>query len=580
MSIISRGQKLSFSIILLGILVLILENAHVEGYLANIICHAIDLSITILFASETLIYFYKSETKITFLKKNVLEVSFVTAFVAIIVFGKYYHFFIEEFEGHRIPVKLIVFISVFNAVKVVMRIKKLQYFLRNLTSHPAQTIMLSFFGVILAGTILLMMPFSVEDGETIGFINSLFTAASATCVTGLTVVDTATKFSIFGKIVIMSLIQIGGLGIMILAYFTAFLVGRKLTYQDKVAISYMLDEDDVRNLNKGIKNIVLFTFIFEFAGAMLLYLAFMKFEGFGIKNMFYSMFHSVSAFCNAGFALFTDNLEQYKSSVLVNFVISGLIIAGGISFMVLGNTYGNLRNLFKRKILKRPQRVEKLTLNTKVVLFTTALLLISGTLLIYKLEHKDNLLEFGLGTQYLMAFFQTVTLRTAGFNTMDISKLHMATYSLMILFMYIGGASGSCAGGIKVNTLGVVWGYVKSIFNNKDDVVLLKHAISKDLINQAFLIMFLSATLIFGGSLLLALTENQKFIRILFEVTSAFGTVGLSTGITPDLSAPGKIVITLIMFIGRLGPLTIITALSQKTRKYEIKYPIGKLNIG
>jgi trk system potassium uptake protein TrkH len=325
-----------------------------------------------------------------------------------------------------------------------------------------------------------MMPISNINNMRIGFLNAVFTATSATCVTGLTVLDTASMFSPFGKTVIMFLIQIGGLGIMVLAFFGAFLLGKKLSLKEKMAMSYMLNEKDSRNLSHGVKNIVYLTLFFEIIGIILLFFAFSGKLGWGGRNIFYSLFHSVSAFCNAGFALFPDNLAQFKSNYFVNFIIAGLIIAGGISFIVLMDVNKHIWALFRSVILKRNIRMHKLSLNSRIVLSGTLILLIGGTLLIYKIEHKPFMLRYNLQTQYLMAFFQSVTFRTAGFNTMDIASLHKATYFIMMLFMFIGGASGSIAGGVKINTIGIVWAYIRSIFTNRPDAVISKHSIDSD----------------------------------------------------------------------------------------------------
>ena len=567
-------------IVLLGCISIMLENVIQQWYLSDLIEHIVDFAIFFLFVIGSFIGIIRSADKKAFVKRNILELVLVAIVIAAFFWGKYYYFFIKETPAHDIPVDLIIAITVLNSVKIFLRVNKVRYLIQKLSYHPAQTIMLSFLAIIITGTIILMTPYATGDHTKLGFVNSLFTATSATCVTGLIVVDTATRFSILGKLVIMTLIQVGGLGIMILAYFTGFLVGRKLTYEDRLMVSYMLDENDSRNLAKGVKSIVLLTFLFELVGALMLFGAFKPTLGGNIRTAFYSVFHAISAFCNAGFALFSDNLASFKSFGFLNFVIAALIIAGGISFSVITNSAGHVRSRIRKRFFNRTQSIEKLSLNTQIVLVATAFLLVAGTLLIYKIEHK-SILPDSIRTQYLEAFFQTVTLRTAGFNTMDISKLHKGTYALMILFMFIGGASGSTAGGIKVNTLGVVWAYVRSVFNNKRDVVMLKHTISKDLINQAFLVVLLSASVIFTGALILMLTEHGKdFVDIVFESFSAFGTVGLSTGITSQLSGIGKVVITALMFIGRLGPLTIIAALSQKTTSYEISYPEGKVNIG
>lgn len=573
-------DKLVLLIILLGLISIILENASHEGSATMFASHVLDVVVSVLFVLEYMIKFVKAEKKFAFIRKAPFETAFVLAFVSVLIYAKFHFFFISTYAGHGISTKIVLVISLFTVFKVLMRINKLSVYVRNLTAHPAQTIMLSFCFVILAGTILLMIPFSTADHTRLAMIDSLFMATSATCVTGLSVIDAATRFSVPGKLILMVLIQIGGLGIMILASFTAFLVGKRMSFQEKRAMSYVLGEDDTRNLTRGVRNIVVLTFLFELAGAFLLFPAFHPMEGGFITSVFYSVFHAVSAFCNAGFALFTDGLVPFRSSLLVNVTIAGLIIAGGISFAVLTNSFQHIRSRVFKRFFKHEGVTVKLNLNTRIVLMGTLILIVTGTLLIYKFEHRDNLLPLGITTQYLEAFFQSVTLRTAGFNTMDISKLHTATYALMILFMFIGGASGSTAGGIKVNTVGVVWSYVKSVFSNKDEAVFLNHSISKDQINQAFLVILLSLCVVFGGTLLLCLSEQQIFVRIMFEAVSAFGTVGLSTGITPDLSATGKLTLVVLMFIGRIGPLTVVTALAGKAVYHGVKYPAGKISIG
>ncbi len=577
---ISKVDRLIFVIIFLGLVSIILENVRVQSPVVTTASHILDIIISFLFISIYSVDLIRARNKLEFIKRNIFETVFILAFLGILAYAKLHYFFITPYTGHNISTKIVMAISLFNVFKVLMHIKRLNAYFRNFTTHPAQTIMLSFIFVILVGTVLLMMPFSTMDQTREGFINSLFTATSATCVTGLIVVDTATRFSVFGKSIIMLLMQTGGLGIMILASFTMFFIRKKVSLQERLTMSYILDESDTRNLARGVRNILLFTFLFELAGAMLLFTVFRTAVGGPAKAVFFSVFHSVSAFCNAGFALFSDSLEQFRSSVIVNTVIAGLIIAGGISFVVLSNSWGHLRSKFRRRFFRKGLHIEKLTLNTSVVLIATVILVVSGTLLIYKFEHRPNLLPLDLKTQYLEVFFQSVTLRTAGFNTMDISSLHTATYALMILFMFIGGASGSTAGGIKVNTLGAIWAHIRSVFSRREDVTLLNYSISKELINQAFLVVFLSLCVVFTGTFFLALTEDKRFVRLIFEAVSAFGTVGLSTGITPELTGMGKIIIVCLMVIGRIGPLTVITALARKRKYYDIKYPAGKINIG
>lgn len=447
------------------------------------------------------------------------------------------------------------------------------------TKNPGRTILFSFLLIILLGSVLLTTPYAAADNIRISYIDALFTSTSAVCVTGLIVQDTAVRFSLFGKIVIMLLIQAGGLGIMIMSYFASFIVGKKISISEKLTMSYLLNVNDMRKISSSIVKIILITFIIEFVGVLFLYMDFAAIMGHGKKAIFFSFFHSISAFCNAGFALFSDSLWTYKGDFSLNLVISLLIIFGGLSFGVIFNVYEVLSAKLKRSISGEYQ-LTKLSVNTKMVLMYTGILLFSGTIIIYAFEHKHLLLEKPIGTQYLAAFFQSVTLRTAGFNTLDISKLQINTILVMLIFMFIGGASGSTAGGVKINTIGVIISYLRKILKNQTNLIIMKHHIRKRTINKAFLLIFLGLMVIFSGTLILSVTENYPLEKIIFEVVSAFGTVGLSMGITFYLSIIGKMVIIVIMFVGRIGPLTLILALSNTEKTTEIKYPEGNLLIG
>lgn len=461
-----------------------------------------------------------------------------------------------------------------------MPLKKINYFIQSFIEKPAGSIILSYIGIILLGAIFLMPPFSNADGNWLPFIDALFTSTSAICVTGLIVVDTATAFTPIGQIVILILIQIGGLGIMIISFFGTYMMRRKTSLKDKMTIQFLLDEQNTKKLSSTIVNIVKITVIFELIGAILLYLKFSDSLGHSPRTILFSFFHSISAFCNAGFALFSDSMEGFKSSLLINGVISSLIILGGISFIVITDVKELLFSTIGNKFFNKARKKIKLSINTKVVLIASGFLILSGMLLIYAIEHRSNLIQFDLPTQYLSAFFQSVTLRTAGFNTIPIGQLQLATLLIMVLYMFIGGASGSTAGGIKVNTFSIIYAYIKSIFTGKSHTIILDHHLKKGLINRAFLLLVLSLLAVFTGTLILSMVEPFNFERLLFEVTSAFGTVGLSTGITFDLSLMGKITIIILMYIGRLGPLTLMIGLSRKASKQNIKYPTGKIMIG
>jgi trk system potassium uptake protein TrkH len=371
--------------LLLSIVSLIVEQADFQTRFSSIFTHTLDFTILFLFLAEVIVDFVRSTDKRHFFKRQLFEVLFLVFFTVLFAYNKFLLFSRESVVYGNLPGKIIIVRNIFVLLKVFGRIRKLSAFVRSLTAHPARTVILSFVLVIVTGTILLMLPFTTPDGLGLSFVDSLFTATSAVCVTGLIVVDTATAFSIWGKLIILLLIQVGGLGIMILSFFMAFILRRSLTVEDKFLISYMTSEKDMRNLGRSIKNIINITLIIEGAGAVLLFLGFRTSLGTNLETLFISVFHSVSAFCNAGFSLFSDSLEGFKSHTLINLTVIVLIILGGLSFLVIMNLKGWLAagvpNLFKRKSFS----VKGLSLNTRVVLLGTGILLGLGMLLIYAL---------------------------------------------------------------------------------------------------------------------------------------------------------------------------------------------------
>jgi len=398
------------------------------------------------------------------------------------------------------------------------------------------------------------------------------------------VVDTATAFSTVGHIVILLLIQIGGLGIMILSFFMAFILRRSLSIEDKFLIAYMTSEKDMRNLGRSITAILYITLSIEAVGAVLLLLGFAPALGFNLQTAFTAVFHAVSAFCNAGFSLFSDSLEGFSSNTLVNLVVCALIIAGGLSFVVIVDLRDRgaerLRRLFGKRGGGSRVLARSFSLNTRVVLAGTAILLGLGTLLIYAFEHRHVLAGYDLKTQYLSAFFQSVTLRTAGFNTVPFGGLRNPTYLLMMVFMFIGAASGSTAGGVKINSIALFLGYVRSLLRDRQEVTLFSYSLAKDLVLRALLILLFGLLSVLAGMLILSLSEDAPFVKICFETVSAFGTVGLSAGITSELSNVGKCVIIVLMFVGRVGPLTLLAGAAQRARKVQVRYPVGDILIG
>jgi len=569
-----------FLILIFGLLSLLLRYGLPDSIQAHTLLKITDFLIIAFYINGLIQRFYLTHFRLMFFRNSLFDMIMLSFLIFIFTYSDFKPYLINSFHASSFATNLIFFRTLLSLIKILGRIKKLNYFIRSVYGHPAQTIAVSFLVVIVLGTIFLMMSFSSAEDKSTPFIDALFTATSAVCVTGLTTLNTATQYSIWGKIIIMILIQIGGLGIMILSFFTAFVVGKRISLEEKLALSYLLNEQDMEKVSSAIVKIISFTLIIEITGAILLFPDFRNVFGVGPKAMFYSLFHAISAFCNAGFSLFSNNMENYRSNALFILTLAFLIIAGGLSFAVLSDLVSNFWTTTKSNLFARQIRRKRLSVNSKAVLVVTSILLVSGTLIIYAFEHRNLLLCFDLKTQYLSAFFQSVTLRTAGFNTISIGNLQTYTLLIMILFMFIGGASGSTAGGVKINTVSVIFAYIKSVVWGKEDVTLMKHSLSKELVNKSFLIIILALTTVFTVTITLLVTENFRFEQVLFEVVSAFGTVGLSTGITPMLSFFGKFMIAVTMFIGRIGPLTLVIAFSQKSEMYKIRLPEGNILIG
>ncbi len=562
------------STLVLSIASLGMEIVYPDTVLSSIAWY-LDFVIVALLVTEVTLELRSAGRIRTYLKQNGPSAVFLFIFLVLFIYNKTIDIAALQSRFGGISRGVIVLRNIFIILKVFSRIKKLSAFFEGITTQPAQTILLSFMMVILTGSLVLMLPFTTAARGGMHFLDALFTATSAVCVTGLIVVDTATYFTLWGQLVILVLIQIGGLSIMAISYFTLFSIRQKVSVQDKLLLSYMLNENNISLLSRRLRIIIASTFVIEAIGTLLLLLPFRQTAGSWNEAFLLAVFHSVSAFCNAGFSLFTTSLEGFLGNPAVNFTIALLIIAGGISFAVITDFFRILKLRIKALFTPVTGARELMTLNTYVVVCITPVLIIIGMLLIYGLEHNTTLASLPLGQQYMAAFFQSVTLRTAGFNTLPIGKLTTTTLLVMIPFMFIGAASGSTAGGIKINNLAVMYGYLKSILLNRDSVTIRRNSLSRNQVNKAFLVFLFGIFSITFGTILLSATEEAELADIMFEVVSAFGTVGLSTGITSALSAVGKIVIVVLMFIGRLGPLTILAAASQPEKRIRISYPRG-----
>jgi trk system potassium uptake protein TrkH len=441
----------------------------------------------------------------------------------------------------------------------------------------SRTICLGFVAVILVGTLLLLMPFSVSSGAWNDPLVALFTATSAVCVTGHIVVDTGSHFSAWGHFLILTLIQIGGLGYMTATTFLLLLLGRKFGLRDKIALQQALDRPGMQGGAQVIRSIVATTIIFEITGVFLLLLVFAPVYGLN-RGLWLAIFHSISAWNNAGFSLFEDNLIGYQSSLLLNLVIPGLIIFGGIGYEVIFEMYLWLRDRLQRK----SQRIV-FSLNFKVAVSTTLLLLGISTIAFFltELRNPETLGPMSWGTKLMTAWFQAVTPRTAGFNTIDIGEMTTAALFITIALMFIGGSPGGTAGGIKTTTLRVLTSSTKAILQGKEEVLMYERQMPISVILKAVGVVFGSVTTVILATALIAITDPQvDFIQILFEVVSGFATVGLSTGITADLSAPAKLTLIATMYIGRVGVLLLIGALLGDPRPSAVRYAEENLLVG
>ncbi len=570
-------NKILIALLSLGFVFLSIENLLLKGnssyftgmlyylFYIVVIYYFIDISITQINSNFSL-------------KKSYLDITILVVLFFIITYKNQFKIGVDT---SLIKTAAIAFIMVRNTCMIFKKgiSSDNKKFSQALMNNPAKTVLLSYFIFTFIGAILLILPISSSTGEKLGFINALFTSTSALCVTGLTVVDTASRFSLFGQLVILTLIQLGGLGIMIFSYLITTFIAKKVSIEAKITVSYLLSDNDMAGLLHNIRNIFIITFIIEGVGAISLFISFYKIFGFSITNVYYSVFHSISAFCNAGFSLFSDNLIGFQNSPLTVFTLAGLIIFGGLSFVVITNLFDTFKNKLKKHSSKRSIPV-LLNANTKIVCITTGILILSGTLIIYFLEHMNTFIHMNIFSQYMNAFFQAVTLRTAGFNSIDIGALTSSTLLIMVFFMFIGGASGSTAGGIKVNTFTVILITIRSFIKDRSNVTIFNKSIRSDLIIKSFIILILSISIVFLNVTIISIVENQPTIQIIFEVVSAFGTVGLSTGITSDLRGISKLVLVITMFIGKIGPLTLFGAITQREKTVTIEYPDAEIMIG
>ncbi len=436
--------------------------------------------------------------------------------------------------------------------------------------HPAHFLLLGFLGLIFVGTCLLMIPFATRDRHHLSFIDALFEATSAVCVTGLAVVDTGTTFTLFGQIVLLALIQIGGWGFMTSGILMFIILGKKIGLKHRLLLQESLNSFSIQGVIKLVLRIIMITLIVEAIGALVLAIRWSQEMSWG-KAIYYGIFHSISAFNNAGFGLEPDNLSKWVGDPTVNIMITMLFMLGGIGFFVIAEVF-------------EKRNIKKLSLHTKIVLLFTLLINVVSTLVIFALEFNNpaTLGNLNMADKWWAAYFQGVVPRTAGFNTVDIAQLTLSSQVYMIALMFIGASSGSTGGGIKVTTFALLLFALWSVLTNKEDVNIFKRRIPSSLVYRALSIALSGIIFIFVIFFLLTITERgADMSKLLFETVSAFGTVGLSAGFSGELSPMGRILITIMMFIGRVGPLTMAFALAiHSNNKAKIRYAEEKILIG
>lgn len=436
-----------------------------------------------------------------------------------------------------------------------------------------QIIALGYFSLILIGAILLLLPIATREGESTDFLSALFTATTSTCVTGLVVVDTGTHWTLFGQMVILFLIQIGGLGFMTMGVVFAMFLKKRISLSIRGLVQESMNANQVGGMVKLVRNVFIRTLIIEGIGAVLLAVRFIPRFGL-LRGLYYSVFHSVSAFCNAGIDLMGavsgeySSLVDYAGDPLVIFVICGLIIVGGIGFLVWDD------------ICKNKLKWKKYALHTKIVISVTLVLLIGGTIGFYLLERDNTLADMSLGEGLLASFFSSATARTAGFNTTDTAALTSASKLLTILLMFIGGSPGSTAGGIKTVTMMVLLVYVWSNLRASKGCNIFGRRLDDENIKKASNVVIISLLMAMAAALAISSMQDIPMEDIMFEIFSAIGTVGMTTGITRSLTTASRLIIILLMYCGRIGSMSFALSFTERRKVAPVQLPVEKVMIG
>jgi trk system potassium uptake protein TrkH len=548
-----------------------------------------DVQVTLLcvFVAEKIIRLFNAASKAEFFRTYWFEIPLLLA-LAIAVFGAGRWSDIVELATVRH-----LAVGIYLVLQVVTKLCRTSVNLAASGRNPTKTLIASFLVLIVSGAGLLMLP-KASAAENTSLVDALFTATSATCVTGLIVKDTGSDFSLMGQVIILALIQLGGLGIVVFGAVFALLLGQALSLRERVAMQDLLSARTLGRISNIIAFIFVGTILIEAVGAVSMFAMFDDVPGW-IGNVrqqwFCSIFHSISAFCNAGFSLFSDSFASYNKRPQVYTVICPLIILGGLGFGVLYDLVNiaadRVKRFFKKRFSKHyrfsmaaPRRMQ---LQTKIVLSVSALLIVLGMLAILLFERYAGESGSAENPGVLGALFQSITARTTGFNTVDISQLSAPSRFILILLMFVGGSPGSTAGGIKTVTLAVVIMTAIAALRKREEVEMFKRSVRIVVVGRAITVTLLFVLVLFGATLVLSITESANGFTmsdIFFEAGSALGTVGLTTGITSSLTTAGKLIIIAVMLIGRLGPLTLLAALTFNLKPVRYNYPDEAIIVG
>ena len=557
-----------------------------KPYLPAHILYITQAVLLVYFVAEKIIRFFNARFKSDFFRVFWFEIPILVALIVVLVgAGRW-------FSMENPAVLREAAIGIYLVIQVVFKVCRTVVNRAATGRNPTLTLISSFLILILVGAVVLWLPRSATE-ERLAPVDALFTATSATCVTGLIVKDTGTDFSFMGQVAILSMIQLGGLGIVVFGAVFALLLGQALTVRESVAMQDLLSARTISRIGNMIVFIFTATIIFEAIGVLSLLGMWdnsAQWTGGVQERWFYSIFHSISAFCNAGFSLFRTSFKDYERSWPIYTVICPLIILGGLGFQVLYDLWSvgieNIKRFFVNRFTGRSEIDNrppvKTTLQTKIVLAVSVTLIAAGAAAIMLFEH-----HVGEGSSksggILGALFQSVTARTAGFNTVDIDKLSPASQFILILLMFVGGSPGSTAGGIKTVTLAVVLVTAVAALRKRNEVEMFRRSIKIVIVGRAITVTLLFVAVLFTAGLALTITEHDngfEMSQIFFEASSALGTVGLTTGITPGLTTAGKLIIIATMLIGRLGPLTLLAALTFNIKPAKYNYADEAIIVG